>query len=81
MTQQSDPFFRSFHALRIKGFATVETVAEVADLPLALVTEHLGDLESREWAQFREARQLWQLTATGREEHKIALVEDVGHTR
>lgn len=80
MTQQSDPFFRSFHALRIKGFATAETVAEVADLPLALVAEHLRDLESREWAQFREARRLWQLTATGREEHKIALVEDVGHT-
>lgn len=80
MTQQSDPFFRSFHALRIKGFATIETVAEVADLPLTLVAEHLRDLESREWAQFREARQLWQLTATGREEHKIALVEDVGHT-
>jgi hypothetical protein len=28
---------------------------------------------------FREARQLWQLTPVGREEHKIALAEDVGH--
>lgn len=80
MSQQSDPFFRSFHALRIKGFATTEVVAEVADLPQPLVTEHLRDLEAREWAQFREARQLWQLTAVGREEHRIALVEDVGHT-
>lgn len=80
MSQQSDPFFRSFHALRIKGFATADTVAEVADLPQPLVLEHLRDLEGREWAQFREARQLWQLTAVGREEHRIALVEDVGHT-
>ena len=28
---------------------------------------------------FREARQLWQLTPVGREEHKTALVADVGH--
>ena len=28
---------------------------------------------------FREARQLWQLTPVGREEHRIALSEDVGH--
>ena len=29
---------------------------------------------------FREARALWQLTPVGREEHKAALVADVGHT-
>jgi len=80
MAQQSDPFFRTFHALRIKGFAKVEVVAEVADLPQTLVDEHLQALHAREWAMFREARQLWQLTPVGREEHKIALVEDVGHT-
>lgn len=81
MSQQSDPFFRTFHALRIKGFATVDVVAEVADLPAALVADHLRALEVREWVQFREARQLWQLTPVGREEHRIALVEDVGHTQ
>ena len=80
MAQQSDPFFRTFHALRIKGFAKAEVVAEVADLPQSLVAEHLQDLQAREWAMFREARQLWQLTPVGRDEHKIALVEDVGHT-
>ena len=80
MAQQSDPFFRTFHALRIKGFAKAEVVAEVADLPHSLVAEHLQDLQAREWAMFREARQLWQLTPVGRDEHKIALVEDVGHT-
>jgi len=80
MAQQSDPFFRTFHALRIKGFAKAEVVAEVANLPQTLVDEHLQALQAREWAMFREARQLWQLTPVGRDEHKIALVEDVGHT-
>jgi hypothetical protein len=80
MTQQSDPFFRSFHALRIKGFAKVDTVAEVADLPLHVVEEHLSELAGREWALFREARELWQLTPVGREEHRVALTADVGGT-
>lgn len=80
MSHASDPFFRTFHALRIKGFAKADTVAEVADLPLALVEDHLRDLQGREWAQFREARELWQLTPVGREEHRIALAEDVAGT-
>ena len=78
MSNASDPFFRTFHALRIKGFAKAETIAEVADLPLSLVEEHLEGLQAREWAQYREARELWQLTTVGREEHHIALTEDVG---
>lgn len=80
MSNVSDPFFRTFHALRIKGFAKVDTIAEVADLPAAVVEEHLQSLQGREWAQYREARELWQLTPVGREEHRIALAEDVGGT-
>ena len=80
MAHQSDPFFRTFHALRIKGFAKADTVAEVAALPCVIVDEHLAGLQGREWAMFREARQLWQLTPVGREEHLIALAEDVGAT-
>ncbi len=79
MSLHSDPFFRTFHALRIKGFAKADVVAEVADLPLSIVDQHLADLQGREWAMFREARELWQLTPVGREEHRIALAEDVGH--
>ena len=79
MSNVSDPFFRTFHALRIKGFAKVDTIAEVADLPAAVVEEHLQSLQGREWAQYREARELWQLTPVGREEHRIALsVQRVG---
>jgi len=78
MSHASDPFFRTFHAVRIKGFAKAETIAELADLPLAVVNEHLDGLQQREWAMFREARQLWQLTPVGREEHRVALVRDIG---
>jgi hypothetical protein len=77
MASSSDPFFRTFHALRLKGFAKSDTVAEVADLPLALVDEHLRALLEQEWAAFREARQLWQLTPAGRDEHRAALARDV----
>ena len=77
MAHPSDPFFRTFHALRIKGFAKVDTIAEVADLPGAAVEQHLAELQQREWAMFREARQLWQLTPVGREEHHRSLNEDI----
>lgn len=78
MSHASDPFFRTFHAVRIKGFAKAEAIAEVADLPLAVVNEHLDGLSQREWAMFREARQLWQLTPVGRDEHRVALARDIG---
>lgn len=77
MASSSDLFFRTFHALRLKGFAKADTVAEVADLPLVVVEEHLQALLQQEWAVFREARQLWQLTPTGRDEHRAALARDV----
>lgn len=77
MAGDSDPFFRTFHVLRIKGFAKSDTVAEVADLPLAVVEHHLAELREREWAQLREARMLWQLTPAGREEHRRALDADL----
>lgn len=80
MSAPSDPFFRTFHALRIKGFAKADVVAEVSDLPLTVVDQHLADLQCREWAVLREARALWQLTPLGREEHRTALAADVGGT-
>ena len=80
MSHPSDPFFCTFHALRIQGFAKAEVIAEVADLPLTIVDEHLSALAQREWVMFREARQLWQLTPIGREEHRISLTEDVGNS-
>src|SRR5688572_2764861 len=77
MSAQSDPFFRTFHAPRIKGFAKSETVAEVADLAHAEVEQHLAELREKELAQLREARMLWQLTPAGRDEHRRALEADL----
>ena len=37
MAHQSAPSFRTLHALRIKGFAKAETLAELADLDVAEV--------------------------------------------
>ena len=74
---KSDPRFRSFHALRIKGFAKSDVVAEIAALPVAEVEGHLADLQKQELALFREARALWQLTPAGKEAHKAELAKDV----
>jgi hypothetical protein len=73
----SEPSFRTFHALRIKGFAKVEVVAEIADVELDEAHAHLLDLQQRELAMFREARSLWQLTPAGKEAHARILAEDV----
>ena len=77
MARQSDPVFRTHHALRIKGFATVDIVADVAGCPPDTAHEHLSDLQAKGHTQFREARGLWQLTADGRVAHVEALAADV----
>jgi hypothetical protein len=73
----STPSFRCFHALRIKGFASAETVAEVAGVSAREAETHLADLLAREWAVFRENRGWWQLNPVGKDEHKLALQVDV----
>jgi hypothetical protein len=77
MAHQSDPQFCTFHALRIKGFAKPEVLAELTSLPEATVEGHLKDLQAKELTNFREARGLWQLTPAGREAHAAALQADV----
>ena len=75
----SDPRFRVLHALRIKGFAKTDLLAEVTGLPEADVAGELADLQAHELAVFREARALWQLTPAGREAHATQLAVDVHH--
>ena len=76
----SHPRFRTFHALRIKGFAKTETIAEVADVHPDEAHEHLTELQAQELATFREARGLWSLTPAGKEAHKVELAKDVEAT-
>lgn len=73
----SDARFLTHHALRIKGFAKSETLAEMTALDHAEVDQHLADLAAAEWAMFREARSLWQLTPAGKAEHPGALAADL----
>lgn len=72
-----DARFLTHHALRIKGFAKSETLAEMTALEHAEIERHLADLAAAEWAMFREARSLWQLTPAGKAEHPKVLAADV----
>jgi hypothetical protein len=76
MAHQSDPSFRAFHALRIKGFAKSEMVADIAAIAVEEAEAELAALMAKEFALFREARSLWQITPAGKEAHKEALAAD-----
>ena len=83
MALSSTPAFRTFHALRIKGFATVDTLIEMTALQVGDVEAHLAAMLEAEQAQFREARGLWQLTPDGRAAYPRLLADDlagVDHT-
>lgn len=73
----SDPVFLTHHALRIKGFARTEMLADMISLEASLVRATLSGLADRGMAVFREARELWQLTPEGRVAHLAALADDV----
>ena len=77
MAHSSTPAFRTFHALRIKGFATVDTLIEMTALQVGDVEAHLAAMLEAEQAQFREARGLWQLTPDGRAAYPRLLADDL----
>ena len=77
MGHPSTPEFCTFHALRIKGFATVDTLVEITALDGAAVERHLQGFATEGLAQFREARSLWQLTPDGRAAHPDRLAADL----
>ena len=73
----SEPGFLTHHALRIKGFAPTNMLADMVALELEIVQEKLDDLARGGLALFRENRALWQLTPEGRHAHLEALARDV----
>lgn len=77
MAHTSAPDFQTFHALRIKGFATAGTLVEMTEQDVEAISAHLADLAGNGHAQFREARSLWQLTPDGRAAHPAALAADL----
>ena len=78
MALSSEPRFRVHHALRIKGFAKLDHVADLAGISHPDVNTHLDAMAADGLTQFREARALWQLTPAGREAHAPALEADAG---
>ncbi len=77
MAHSSTPAFRTFHALRIKGFAAVDTLVEMTALQVGEVEANLATMLEAEQAQFREARGLWQLTPDGRAAYPGLLAADL----
>jgi hypothetical protein len=77
MPYDSEPRFRVLHALRIKGFAKVDVLADLSALDPIDVERQLADFQAEELALFREARALWQLTPKGREVHAEQLAAEV----
>jgi hypothetical protein len=76
MAFSSDNRFRVHHALRIKGFAKVDVLAEVSGLSHEATEAQLKALEADGLTAFKEARGLWQLTPDGRAAHAGALEAD-----
>jgi hypothetical protein len=79
MAHQSDDRFRVLHALRIKGFAKTDVLAELCGLPSEDVEGELAGLQHEGLAAFRAPRALWQLTPAGRVAHADLLAHDVAH--
>ena len=77
MAHRSSETFRTLHALRIRGFATIDTLADMTGAPSSDVEAHLAHWSAGEHVQFREPRALWQLTPSGRARHLDLLREDV----
>lgn len=80
MAHVSSEDFRVHHALRIKGFATIDVIAEISMVDESAANGHLSALQQDGHAMFREARSLWQLTPTGKELHSSRLTDDVTDT-
>jgi hypothetical protein len=78
MGHVSDPAFLVAHALKLKGFAEPDVVAEITGMDVGDVQAHLEKLKSGELACYREGRiSGWMLTPAGRERHAELLTADI----
>ena len=67
--------FLVLHALRIKGFSTAATVAELSTVDAGRTATILNELSESGHTKFFEARELWQLTPEGKERHAAEIVD------
>ena len=73
-----DVEFLVIHALRIKGYVAADVVAEITGVELIVVQEMLLGMVESGWCRHIAARDLWQLSPTGRERHAEKLQEVAG---
>jgi len=76
--REGDPEFVVLHALRIKGFAPADVVAEIACVDVTIVEAVLPKMVEQGSCKHIPARALWQLTPAGRERHAELLREVAG---
>ncbi len=67
--------FLVLHALRIKGFSSAATVAELSTVDPDRTAAILAELAESGHAKFFEARELWQLTPDGKQRHATEIVD------
>jgi hypothetical protein len=78
MGHASDPHFVVLHAVKIKGFAETDVVAELTGFDVSTVSSHLSRALDQGTAQRREGRVSgWALTPEGRSRHAELLDADV----
>jgi hypothetical protein len=77
MGHPSSPTFRTLHALRIAGIATVGTLAGMTGSEPADLQRQLDELARTGQARFQPAGALWQLTPVGQDAHTAALRADM----
>jgi phosphoenolpyruvate-protein kinase (PTS system EI component) len=70
--------FLVLHALRIKGFSSVTTLAELSTIDPDRTAAILVELAESGHTKFFEARELWQLTPEGKERHAAEMADVVG---
>jgi hypothetical protein len=74
----ADPRLAVLHGLRLKGVAEVESVAEVAALPVARAQGVLAELAGTGLVVHREGRfGGWSITPSGRSEHERLVATEV----
>ncbi len=73
--------FLVLHALRIKGFSAASTVAELSTVDADRTASILTELAESGHTKYFEARDLWQLTAEGKERHAAEIVDAAAEHR
>ncbi len=77
-SDDGDAEFLVMHALRIKGYAPVEVIAEISGVEQTIVENMLSGMVETGWCRHVAARNLWQLSPLGRDRHGEKLQEVSG---